>query len=65
MPKYIVTNGPVEHDAKRLDDEDEIDMTKAAAAVMLAQGVIRPAGTPKPGSEPPPAEDPPPPPPAN
>jgi hypothetical protein len=59
MPKYIVTNGPVEHDAKLLVDEGVLTLSEAAAAVMLAQGVLRPHGAPRPGAEPA-GEDPPP-----
>lgn len=40
MPKYIVTQGPVEHDGKRYEDGDELDCKAEAAQPLLDAGIV-------------------------
>lgn len=46
MPKYIVTQGPVEHDGKAYADEAELSLPEAVAAPLVAAGAIEPKAKP-------------------
>lgn len=42
MAKYIVTQGPIEHDGKTYVDEAEISLPEAVAAPLVAAGAVEP-----------------------
>lgn len=52
MPKYIVTQGPVEHDGKPFEEGAELSLPEAVAAPLVAAGAIEPKGKPAPAETP-------------
>lgn len=56
MPKYLVTDGPVEHDGKPHATGDELTLTAEQAEGLVAAGIVEPTGKAKAAPAPAPAQ---------